>query len=254
MAQSYIPDDPEAAEEFVEQLLDTVARVSGTSDPRSPQSVARFAAQAIPHAHHCGLTLLRPNRSPITLASSDELPATVDALQHSLDEGPCLDAAIEPAALLCDDLRADARWPRFGPRCAATTGVRSMLSLRLPVGGEDFAAINFYSVEVGAFTKADVSVASVIVPLAALAVETYLREHDHENLTQALKSSRHISTAVGILMATHHLSSEDAFALLRQASMDLNRKLAAVADEVNLTGELPAKRERSLRDGGSPQG
>jgi len=240
MAQSHAPDD-RGSDGLVEQLLRTVNTVSASGNPRSPDNVVQFAALAMPDAHHSGLTLLRPNKPPATIAASDELPRTVDALQYSLGEGPCLDAATGPAVLHSDDISADERWPRFGPRCAETLGVRSMLSVRLPVGGDDYAGINFYSTEVGAFTTADVSVAAVIIPLAALAVESHLREHDHKHLSQALESSRHISTAVGIVMTTNRLSSEDAFALLRKTSMDLNRKLAHVAEEVNLTGTLPAE-------------
>lgn len=83
--------------------------------------------------------------------------------------------------------------------------------------------------------------ASVLVPMAALAVESHLREHDRENLMQALTSSRQISTAVGIIMSTQRVQSAEAFELLRRASMDLNRKLRDVAEEVNLTGTLPSR-------------
>ena len=58
---------------------------------------------------------------------------------------------------------------------------------------------------------------------------------------QALTSSRQISTAVGIIMTTHRVQSEQAFELLRRASMDLNVKLRDVAEEVTLTGELPRR-------------
>lgn len=222
-----------------EQLSEVLGWLTHPEEPVTPAGVVAAAALGMPHGKHCGLTLLRPSRSPMTLAASDDLPKRVDALQYQLDEGPCLDAAVGPAVLLSDDVAVDERWPRFGPACAASTGARSMLSLRLPVGGEDHAAINYYSSEVGAFTHADVTVASVLVPLAALAVEAHLREHDRENLMQALTTSRQISTAVGIILSTHHLESGPAFELLRRASMDLNRKLRDVAEEVNLTGALP---------------
>ena len=207
----------------------------------TPARVVDAAALGMPHGRHCALTLLRPGHRPETLAASDDLPRHVDALQYELGEGPCLDAAIGPPLLLSDDVSVDERWPRFGPVCAGSTGARSMLSLRLPVGGQDHAAINYYSSEVAAFTDADVTVASVLVPLAALAVEAHLREHDRENLMQALTTSRQISTAVGIIMSTQRVESECAFELLRRASMDLNRKLRDVAEEVNLTGTLPSR-------------
>lgn len=238
------PTDSRSVNGIVEQLHEVVVRLTGSGEPITTDVVVELAAFAIPHSHHCGLTLLRPGHQPATIAASDDLPREVDDLQYSLSEGPCLDAATGPALLHSDDISRDERWPRFGPRCAQATGVRSMLSLRLPVSGDDFAGINYYSTEVAAFTQVDVPVASVIVPLAALAVEAHLRHYDYENLITALESSRHISTAVGIVMATRRVSGAEAFALMRKASMDLNRKLHDVADVVNHTGELPTRRPR----------
>lgn len=241
------PEERPVPAPVLDQLSEVVGWLSRPGGPVTPTRVVEAAALSLPHGRHAGLTLLRPNRRPRTVAASDDLPPRVDALQYELAEGPCLDAALGPAVLLSDDVGVDDRWPVFGPRCVATTGARSMLSLRLPVGGEDHAAINFYSPEPGVFTDADVTVASVLVPLAALAVEAELREHDRENLMQALTSSRQISTAVGIIMTTHRVQSEQAFELLRRASMDLNVKLRDVAEEVTLTGDLP---RRSVGAGG----
>lgn len=228
--------------ELIHHLSELVLALSHGEEPVTPEMVVKAGASAVPHGHHAGLTLLRAGRAPVTLAASDDLASAVDDLQYALAEGPCLEAATGPAVVMSDDISADDRWPSFGPRCAEAVGVRSMLSLRLPVGGVDHAAINYYSTDVAAFTDDDVTVASVLVPLAALAVEADLREHDRENLMKALQSSRQISTAVGILMSTHRLPHAEAFELLRRASMDLNAKLREVAEEVNLTGELPVKR------------
>ena len=58
------------------------------------------------------------------------------------------------------------------------------------------------------------------------------------NLERALRSNRQIGAAIGILMALHKLTSEAAFAMLRQASNNRNRTLRDVADRVVLTGSL----------------
>jgi AmiR/NasT family two-component response regulator len=58
------------------------------------------------------------------------------------------------------------------------------------------------------------------------------------NLERALSSNRQIGAAVGILMALHKLTSDGAFALLREASNKTNRRLRDVADQVVLTGSL----------------
>jgi uncharacterized coiled-coil protein SlyX len=59
------------------------------------------------------------------------------------------------------------------------------------------------------------------------------------NLEVALVSARQIGAAMGILMASHQLTVEQAFDQLRLASQRSHRKLREVADEVLLTGALP---------------
>ena len=54
-----------------------------------------------------------------------------------------------------------------------------------------------------------------------------------------LQSNRVIGTAIGILMTTHRLSTEQGFALLVAASQHSNRKLRDLAAEVISTGRLP---------------
>jgi signal transduction histidine kinase/DNA-binding response OmpR family regulator len=63
-------------------------------------------------------------------------------------------------------------------------------------------------------------------------------ENRSANLERALTSNRQIGAAVGILMAMHKLTSDRAFALLREASNKTNRRLRDVADQVVLTGSL----------------
>jgi signal transduction histidine kinase/DNA-binding response OmpR family regulator len=63
-------------------------------------------------------------------------------------------------------------------------------------------------------------------------------ENRTANLERALTSNRQIGAAIGILMAVHKLTSEGAFALLREVSNKRNRSLRDVADQVVLTGSL----------------
>jgi hypothetical protein len=58
------------------------------------------------------------------------------------------------------------------------------------------------------------------------------------NLERALVSNRRIGMALGILMARHGLTEQQAFDLLRQQSSRRNVKLAALAEEVVYTGDL----------------
>ncbi|MSX05542.1 MAG: ANTAR domain-containing protein, partial [Actinobacteria bacterium] len=47
-----------------------------------------------------------------------------------------------------------------------------------------------------------------------------------------LESNREIGKAIGLIMALHKVSDEEAFALLRKSSQDLNVKIADLASTV----------------------
>ena len=58
------------------------------------------------------------------------------------------------------------------------------------------------------------------------------------NLELALQTNRSIGTALGILMATQKVTSEEAFLCLKNVSQRTNRKLRDIAEEVIYTGAL----------------
>lgn len=86
---------------------------------------------------------------------------------------------------------------------------------------------------------------------ALVAHERMLDKAGH--LERALASNREIGSAMGILMISHKLTSEQAFDLLRRTSQHGHRKLSVVAREVVETGvlELPSG-VRIFEDGATP--
>lgn len=86
---------------------------------------------------------------------------------------------------------------------------------------------------------ADVLVLTVVNQvLAREAAKERLRS---EQLYSALQSSRAIGMALGVVMAQHKLTSDDALMALTRASNIQNRKLRDVADEVWRTGAIPTR-------------
>ncbi|WP_347353297.1 GAF and ANTAR domain-containing protein [Intrasporangium sp.] len=213
-----------------------------------PELVVKLAARALPHAHHCSLTVLRRGRFPRTVSATDPLPRQVDKLQLATGEGPCVGESGGQRVLRSGRLDTDSRWPVFGPRCVEDTGVHSVLSIRLALAGGDHASLSFYSRRPDAFGDLDVDVASIFAPFAALSVEQLLRRRDAADFQAALSSSRQIGTAIGIIMTQDLVTSEEAFERLRQASQHLNRKLRDIAAEVEQTGEVPAYGARPSGD------
>jgi hypothetical protein len=108
--------------------------------------------------------------------------------------------------------------------------------------------LNFYSERRDVFDDMDIAIGAMFAPFAALAVENELRAQEIDNLHTALQASRRIGVAIGILMARHLVTYEQAFAMLAAASQRLNRKLRDIAADVAETGELPGG--SSARDPG----
>ena len=113
-----------------------------------------------------------------------------------------------------------------------------MLSHRLFVREGSVGALNVYAARPDAFTPGDVLVSEVFAAHAAIAVQAAEDQQRADNLEIALRSSRRIGTAIGIVMASHRVDEQAAFELLRRRSQDSNRKLADIADDVVYTGQL----------------
>jgi hypothetical protein len=213
--------------------------MSAQPGPPDPDRVVWLAAQAVPHTRHSALTLVRGSGRPMTVASTGEPGRRVDAIQYATGQGPCLEAVAGHDITRVADLATDRQWPRFARRCVAETDIRSMFSLRLILSSDNRAALNFYAERPQAFDDLDVAVGAMFAPFAALAVQNAVQAEEIENLNVALQASRQIGVAIGILMASQLVTSEQAFAQLVTASQLLNRKVRDIAAEVAITGELP---------------
>lgn len=74
--------------------------------------------------------------------------------------------------------------------------------------------------------------------IAVLQAEGTLNKEHAANLEEALRSSRTIGTAIGVVMASRDVSDVEAFELLRKTSMESNRKLRDLAEDVVRTRDV----------------
>jgi transcriptional regulator with GAF, ATPase, and Fis domain len=191
------------------------------------------ALTEVPGTQHAGITLVT-GREFATPAASDELAERIDQIQYETDEGPCLDAARHHETVRCDDLRTEARWPRFA-RQAADLGVLSMLSFQLFAGEDSFGALNLYAGNTAAFGQDSESSGILLASHAALAMAA---ARTQAGLLTALDSREMIGQAKGILMERYKITGVEAFGLLVASSQAMNRKLRAIAEHLVATGEL----------------
>jgi AmiR/NasT family two-component response regulator len=75
--------------------------------------------------------------------------------------------------------------------------------------------------------------------ITELQAEGLITSEQVTHLEAALETARVIGAAVGVIMTLHRISQVEAFRILKKASMDGNRKLRLVAEEVVLTGHAP---------------
>lgn len=166
-----------------------------------------------------------------THATSHEALREIDALQHRLKEGPCLEALRQKDIVKSDDLATDERWPKWGPEVAAL-GFSSIVSYRLFSTEETLGALNLYGKGTAAFTSDDVHDG---VALAAHVAVALAGAQEVENLEKALGSRTVIGQATGILMERLDLSSDRAFGVLSKISQDKNLKLRDLAEQLVAT-------------------
>lgn len=215
------------------------AGAASTGAPLDAEQLVGSALRAIPHATQAALTVVGARGRPETWPSGAESAGRIDALAHALDDGPFVRAVGGEQIVRVDDVAVDARCSRFGPRCAAEFGVRSILSVRVAMAGAERAAFSVYAAQPAAFDDVDLATLTVLSPFAGLAVQNAVNARKVGQLEIALQSSRQISTAVGILMSRHLLTGDEAFARMSRASQQLNRKLREIAELVERTGALP---------------
>jgi GAF domain-containing protein len=219
------------------------------TSPRVEQflsELAAFAPQLGGPAISCSVTI-RGEHQEYTVASSDAFANQVDEVQYNHGEGPCLQSLRTGSPVYVHDLRNDPRWPGYRDHAIAA-GVRSSLSLPMPVAGTVIGALNVYCTQPDAFDENLRQGLGLFAAQAAAALTMVLRQARQDQtatqLEQALASRTTIDQAMGILMAQQRCTADEAFALLRAHSQNANRKIRDVAADLihRVTGAPPAPR------------
>jgi hypothetical protein len=200
------------------------------------QRMMQLAVKHIPGCSWASITMITNNRAQ-TVASSDPVAMAADRLQYQFEQGPCLQAATDEHSYLLFDVEHEQRWPTYAQALMRQTPVRSVLSFDL--AGQERAALNLFGAAAGCFEDEDVQFGAVFAAHTTTALALYLAEERADNLEIALASNRQIGIAVGILMAYHRVTQDEAFGRLRIASQHLHIKLRDIAQDVVETGTLP---------------
>jgi GAF domain-containing protein len=236
---SGVPEDDGApAEEALPAAIHAeLAAIVLSSQPLGAvlRQVARVAVKAIPGADDASVTLIERGR-PRTVAFSGQLAVALDERQYEIGFGPCLDAAISGQTLVLDTHHEHVSYPEFS-REARRAGIRHVLSIGMPALQHTSSGLNIYcSGPAAAFDPQSLRKAVTFAGYAGVTIiNAALYAGAVEEVAQmqeAMASRAGIEQAKGIIMATQHLSADDAFAILVNTSSRTNRKLRDVAADV----------------------
>jgi GAF domain-containing protein len=193
--------------------------------------VAELAKRTIVGADEVSVTLVRGD-GPYTAAYTAQLALTADEWQYREHGGPCLDAAAGAGTVSVSDLSGEQRWPAYRQR-ALDAGVRSSLSVGLPVHDTVTGALNMYSGKPEAFNEDAVLVAQTFSGYAAVALANAHIYDATATLAQQMQAAMGhravIEQAKGVLIAGRGCSPQEAFTILSRLSQESNRKLHDVA-------------------------
>jgi hypothetical protein len=165
-------------------------------------------------------------------APTEPLAKELDAIQMQLREGPCLRAAVDDATVVCPDLTAEPRFPRFAAS-AVEAGVHSMMSFQLYThptkklqdsGGR--GALNLFGYSPYDYTFEQRAIGGMLATYAATALIAADRQTQFES---ALASRDLIAQAKGIVMERFHVDATRAFQLMTKLSQDSNTPIKEIA-------------------------
>ncbi|AYJ50099.1 GAF and ANTAR domain-containing protein [Rhodococcus sp. P1Y] len=210
-------------------LADIVYKGSTADEVYTAICVA--ATLLVPGCDHASLMLVNRGQ-PVTVAATDQVARTVDDIERATGEGPCLDAIESEAAQIETDFLQPSQWPALARGVVTRTPVRGAMGFRLMLDQKKVGALNLFSNTPGAFDSSTADHAIMLTAFAAVTVSAIISGEEANTLRRGLESNREIGKAIGLLMAMHDVTDDQAFEMLRKTSQDMNVKIAALATSV----------------------
>lgn len=224
-------------EDFNRELAAAAREMQDDSSSRQAMERAVvIATEILPGCDAAGVCVVYRGDRIDTHATSTDALRQVDALQHELDEGPCLDALQQADTVHSNDLSIDERWTKWGPEVADRLGLFSIVSYRLFSTGENLGALNLYGKGRSAFSTDDIHDGMALAAHVGVALAG---AQEVENLERALGGRTVIGQATGILMERFELEPDRAFGVLSRLSQQKNVKLRQLAEQIVQTRTVP---------------
>ncbi len=193
------------------------------------------AATALLRLVGCGVSLIHDGR----LTNATSIPPALSSLelaQERTQSGPCVQASRTGEVTAVPDLTLRAQ--SWGVYCAAgaEAGVLAVAGIPMKLGDSIVGALNLYAAGVREWSDDDLAIAQVLADMATgylINVSQLSKQQQlNEQLQHALDSRVIIEQAKGMVAATHRISVETAFDLIRGHARGRNASLRSVAEAI----------------------
>lgn len=224
----------------VTELTTVFARLQGMllsqeAATSAVHQLAQVARDLIPSAAGAGASVLDADGTGITTASTDEVVAAADTLQHELEEGPCLSAWATASTQRLDDTATDTHWPAWSA-AVRELGVRAVMSTPLVFRGETLGAMKVYTTTAHAFSATDERMLTLLATAAATLLAGGQTPDAPHRLSTALQTAlsdrQSVDVATGILMGRRDLTQQEARRLLLETARTRNQPLLEIARQL----------------------
>lgn len=181
-----------------------------------------------------GVSILSAGGIHEPLYGSNEVASTIERLQVTLGEGPCLDALVTGAPVLVTDLTDPAevvsgRWPVFRNE-ATRIGARAIFAFPIRIGAVSLGAVDMYRETAGPLSPPELGYALASVEevgLAVLEAPDYYGNADAPTIINMI-----VHQAAGMAMGQLDCGIEEAMVRLRAASFAESLALTELAADV----------------------
>ena len=211
--------------------------------PKTPAEICAVAVAAL-ELSGAGISVMTPAGHRGTVCATDDVAATIEELQFTLGEGPCVDA-FHHGPVLIDDLddrgrHAGAPWPQFTAGASAA-GARALFAFPLQIGAFRIGAFDLYRDRPGPLTDEQLAAALTFADAAAgsLLADHFGEPRDAQFDPSQPGASYHaeVHQATGMISVHLGIGIADAFVRLRAHAFVTGRPVNDVARDV-VDGEL----------------
>jgi hypothetical protein len=200
------------------------------------QQLCRAAVRTVP-ALGAAVTVMTPDGLQPVAVASDPKTQTLEELQFSFGEGPCVEAFADRRPVLESDLggRRHTRWPAY-TAAALEQGVQAVFAFPLQIGAARLGVLDMYRELPGGLSAPTLRRA---LTFAEVALSILLEgqadagpEHPVQDLESAVESRSELFQAQGMVMIQLGVSLAESMSRLRAHAYANDRRLGDVARDV----------------------